>query len=283
MARRRFFTLSFLAVLLILALGLWNAARMPVVRQGLVRVKGWPAGTPPVRVVLISDAHVAGPDMPPSRLRRIVARINALSPDLVLIAGDLISDRRVSTRRYSFAEAVAPFAGLKAPRMAVLGNHDHWRNAADARAALAEAGVMMIDNRAVRFKGLTLVGLDDMYAGAPDPAVLHGRLRQPVVLLTHSAEVVRILPPGERLVLAGHTHCGQIVLPFIGPLGSLRNGKRGVACGVVHRKGRDFVVTAGLGTSILPLRYGAPPDLWLITFAPAAPSPIRSVQDRRPR
>lgn len=283
MTRRRFFALIALAAMLIAALGLWNATRMPIVRHGVVRVKGWPAGTVPVRVALISDIHVAGPDMPPERLRRIVARINALSPDLVLIAGDLISDRKLSTHRYDFAEAVAPLAGLKAPRMAVLGNHDHWRNGGAARAALTKAGVTVIDGRAFRFKGLTLIGLDDMYAGAPDPAVLNRRLPQPVVLLTHSAEVVRVLPPGERLVLAGHTHCGQIVLPFIGPLGSLVNGKRGIACGIVHRKGRDFVVTAGLGTSILPLRYGAPPDLWLISFVPAAPLQARAAPDRQRR
>lgn len=258
------------AALLVLAIGYSNATRQPIIRRGLVTVNGWPADKPPLRVVLISDVHVAGPDMPSKRLATIVAQINGLSPDLVLIAGDLVSDKALRTRSYRFAEALAPLSELNAPRLAVLGNHDHWRHAPAARQALARNGVQLIENRAVRFQGLTIAGLDDMYAGRPDPELLGRPLPKPLLLLTHSPEVVRILPPGERLVLAGHSHCGQIVLPGIGPLGSLWNGKSGgIACGIVRRKGRTFVVTAGLGTSILPLRYGAPPDLWLLTFAPA--------------
>jgi uncharacterized protein len=249
-------------------------------------VNGWAADTPPLRIVLISDIHVAGPDMPPSRLASIVDRINALSPDLVLIAGDLVSDKALRTRSYAFADALAPLSRLKAPRLAVLGNHDHWRDAVAARRALARHAVQLIENRAVRFRGLTIAGLDDMYAGQPDPALLDRPLPRPVLLLTHSPEVVRILGPGERLVLAGHTHCGQIVLPGIGPLGSLWSGRSGgVACGRVRRKGRTFVVTAGLGTSIVPLRYGAPPDLWLLTFKPrpASAPAARPSPDRPPR
>ena len=92
----------------------WTAIADPVVREAEVALPGWPAGAAPVRAVLISDLHVAGPDMPPARLARIVAQVNALRPDLVLIAGDFISDKRASTRHYSQAEAAAPLAGLRA-------------------------------------------------------------------------------------------------------------------------------------------------------------------------
>jgi predicted MPP superfamily phosphohydrolase len=241
---------------------------MPIVRRGDVWVSGWSADKRPLRVVLISDIHVAGPDMPPSRVARIVRQINSLQPDLVLVAGDMISARWLTTRSYSFGEALAPLGGLDAPRLAVLGNHDHRRGAQLARQALAAAHVGLLENRAVRFQGLTIVGLDDMYTGSPDPRVLAKPLQKPVILLTHSPQVVRSLPPGERLVLAGHTHCGQVVIPYLGAPVSLRKGRRYVACGIVHRAGRDFVVTAGLGTSILPIRFGAPPDLWLLTFRP---------------
>lgn len=274
---RRFLLILLLIALTVAGFGYAEATRDPIVRRGLVTVNGWPADKPPVRVVLISDIHVAGPDMPPARLRRIVGQINALSPDLVLIAGDLISDKWMRTRSYSFAEALAPLSALRARRLAVLGNHDHWRNANDARAALRRNGVEVLDNRVVGQAGLTIAGMDDVYTGQPDPKPLSRVLAKPVLFLTHSPEAVRLLPRGERLVLAGHTHCGQIVLPGIGALGTLVTGKRrGVACGVVHRKGRDFVVTAGLGTSILPLRLGAPPDLWLLSFVPkAAAAPDR--------
>ena len=127
-----------LAGLLLLAWGYREATADPVVRHAAIGMAGWPAGAAPVRALLVSDIHVAGPDMPPERLRRIVAQINALAPDIVLIAGDLVSDKRTATRFYAMDEAVAPLAGLR-PRLgsiAVLGNHDHWRDAEAAAAAL---------------------------------------------------------------------------------------------------------------------------------------------------
>src|SRR5690349_11054599 len=79
----------------------------PVVRTAILAVDGLAA---PVRILLLSDVHVAGPDMPPRRVERIVTQINALRPDIVLIAGDFVSDKKLSTHQYPVAEAVAPFA-----------------------------------------------------------------------------------------------------------------------------------------------------------------------------
>src|SRR3569623_482602 len=114
MTMRRFLLLSVAFVLALLGWCYWTAIADPVVREADVALPGWPAGTPPLRALLMSDLHVAGPDMPPERVARIVAQANALRPDIVLIAGDFISDRRGSTRSYSFAEAVVPLAGLRA-------------------------------------------------------------------------------------------------------------------------------------------------------------------------
>jgi hypothetical protein len=93
------------------------ATRDPVVRRAEIGLANWPDGAAPIRAVLISDIHVAGPDMPPARLAAIVAQINALRPDLVLIAGDLISEKRVATRYYSMADAIRPLGELT-PRLA---------------------------------------------------------------------------------------------------------------------------------------------------------------------
>jgi predicted MPP superfamily phosphohydrolase len=86
--------------------------------------------------------------------------------------------------------------------------------------------------------------------------------------MSHSPDVAPLLPPDMPLLLAGHTHCGQIVLPFYGPLASVtRYGER-YRAGVRREHARTVVVTCGLGTSGLPFRFGAPPDLWLITLGP---------------
>lgn len=278
---RRLFriALALLAAALLLAgWAYWSAVADPVVREAEVALPGWPAGTPPLRAVLISDLHVAGPDMPPERLARIVARIAALRPDLVLIAGDLISDKRTATRRYTLREAVAPLAALR-PRLgtfAVLGNHDHWRDSRQAHFELTRIGVHVLDNEAVSVGPLALGGLDDAYTGRADPQRTLAAMRAipgARLLLSHSPDPFATLPPEVGLMLAGHTHCGQIRLPLIGAVSTMSDYGERYACGVIREEGKTLIVSAGLGTSILPLRLGAPPDLWLVTLGPGLPSP----------
>lgn len=273
MTFRRALLFLIAAGLALLAFMYWTALRDPVVREAEVRLRDWPRGTPPVRAVLISDLHVAGPDMPPSRLEHIVGRIDSLRPDIVLIAGDFISDKRVATRTYPLPEAVAPLARLhsRLGTFAVLGNHDHWRSAAEARAALQAIGVTLLDNGAARAGPLAIGGLDDDYTGHDDmrrTLAAMRRLRGARILLSHSPDPFATLADDVGLMLAGHTHCGQIRLPLIGALGyESRYGAR-YGCGLIEERGRTLVVGAGLGTSILPLRLGAVPDLWMVTIGP---------------
>jgi hypothetical protein len=85
------------------------------------------------------------------------------------------------------------------------------------------------------------------------------------VLLSHSPDPFPGLPRPVGLMLAGHTHCGQVRFPLIGaPVTNSRYGDR-YACGLVREHGKVLIVTAGLGTSVLPFRFGARPDIWLIT------------------
>lgn len=257
----------------LIAIGYRNAIADPVVRRARIALDDWPAGAPPLRVALLSDLHVAGPDMPPARLVRIVTQVNALRPDLVLIAGDLVSDKALATRTYSAAEAVAPLDGLRAPlgTVAVLGNHDHWRDAVAFRAAIPRIGVTLLANTAVRRGPLAVGGADDAHSGNDDPVATLAAMRRvggARVLLSHSPDIVPTLPEPVGLVLAGHTHCGQISLPFVGPLATASSYGRRFACGLTDDNGQRVIVSAGLGTSILPLRLGAPPDLWIVELGP---------------
>lgn len=249
------------------------AIRDPIVRRARVGLSDWPAGQPPIRVLLISDIHAAGPDMPPSRVVRLVEQANRLSPDLVLLAGDFVSDKRTATAHYSIDQAIAPLASLKARfgRIAVLGNHDHWRDAPAMRLALARAGVTLLDNQATVAGPLVIGGLDDDFTGqanlAATNAAMH-RLTGAKILLSHSPDPFPDLPAGVGLMVAGHTHCGQFSFPLIGPPATMsRHGKR-YACGLIRESGRTLVVSAGVGTSVLPLRIGVAPDMWLIEVGP---------------
>ena len=90
------------------------------------------------------------------------------------------------------------------------------------------------------------------------------------VVLTHDPDPAAYLPPG--LVLAGHTHCGQVVLPVIGSVESVSTQGNRFACGLIRDRGRVVVVGAGIGTSNLPIRIGAAPDWWLLTLGPVSPA-----------
>ncbi|MEP6785502.1 MAG: metallophosphoesterase [Sphingomonadales bacterium] len=271
MTRFRLLSLIVFAGLALLGWAYATALADPVVRQAQVALPGYPANTPPVTVALISDIHVAGPDMPPERLARIVEQVNALKPDIVLIAGDFVSDKFVSTHKYSFAQAVEPLAQLRTRlgTFAVLGNHDFWRNEAEARRSLQAVGLRVLDNDAARVGPIALGGLDDAFTGHDDLALTLARMRLlggASVLLSHSPDPFPAVPHDVPLMLAGHTHCGQIVLPLIGPIATMSRYGTRYACGVIRENGKTLVVGAGVGTSLLPLRLGAAPDIWLLTL-----------------
>ena len=252
---------------------LLSAASDPVVRRYHYRPAQWPAGAPPMRLVLLTDTHVSGPDTPPARLKRIVETINGLGPDLVLLGGDYVSAKKIATRRYGAAEAIRPLASLKASSgvIAVLGNHDHWDDGPAIERELARAGITVLDNTAVRKGPLAIGGVDDDFTGHAKLAAVAAKLASlggVPILLTHSPDVFPEVPAGIGLVLAGHTHCGQIRLPVIGaPATMSRYGQR-FLCGVVADGERRLIVSAGVGTSILPLRLNAPPDLWVVEVGP---------------
>jgi len=146
--------LAVLVLVLTVAVGAkaWHdTMRAPVVERLVLESAALLRGMPPVTIALLADIHVAGPDMPPDRLAAIVAQVNALQPDLVVIAGDLISEKRTATQVYSAAEVIAPLGGLSAPLGVVVvpGNHDHWFDWEQLAAELA----ISADHRAAQYGG----------------------------------------------------------------------------------------------------------------------------------
>lgn len=273
--------------------GTWLYARRearadPVVRRLQVNVASWPEGAKPVTVALLSDIHIGSRSMDSARLARIADQVNAAHPDLVLIAGDFIYGHDPAEGARLSPGLTAPLARLRAPLgvVAVPGNHDHWTGVAPVRRALEAAGVTVLANQAVRRGPLKILGFDDSFSRHADvPATLRSAatLGGVPVALTHSPGLIPRLPPGVNLLLAGHTHCGQVVFPLIGaptdwPDPPKRLYDPRYRCGVVRDPGRVTVVTAGLGTSGPALRLGAPPDIWLLTLVPAVMAPTRKAR-----
>ncbi|MEP7222025.1 MAG: metallophosphoesterase [Novosphingobium sp.] len=245
----------------------------PVVRRTSVTLPGLPPGTPPLRAVLLSDLHVAQPDMPPERLARVVAQVNALHPDLVFIVGDLISDRYPERWRYSFRDALAPLGGLESRlgTIAVLGNHDHWRNGAEAEVELRRLGVEVLENTFTRRGPLVIGGFGDAVSGHARGRALLRALppeHDATVILSHTPDVFYRLPRDIPLLLAGHTHCGQIRFPWGGYVQTGSHFGQRYVCGRVDENGHTLIVTAGIGTSVISVRFLVKPDFWEVTLLP---------------
>lgn len=259
------------AVLMAVALVLlgWSFAGAradPVVRRLAVGLPGWPEGAGPVRVLLWSDLHLGNLTTDADRLSRLVAQANALQPDLVVLAGDFIAGHERADA--AVAPGLLALRGLQAPAVAVLGNHDYWTDAGRVRRALAAAGVTVLANQAVRRGPLVVGGVDDMVNRRDDAVATIAAMRRlggAPLLLSHSPDLAPTLPDDLPLLVAGHTHCGQIVLPLSGPPVEVSQPR--YRCGVVREGRRLVVVTAGTGTSVLPLRFRAPPDWWLLTLS----------------
>ncbi|MBO0749547.1 MAG: metallophosphoesterase family protein [Porphyrobacter sp.] len=244
----------------------------PVVRRTTVALPGMPAGSAPVTIALLADFHPAEPDMPPARLARIVGQVNALKPDVIVLAGDFISDPGFGLRPYPIAASIAPLGKLRARLgiYAVMGNHDSSRDLRQIRLELARQGITVLGWNARAVGPLVIGGINHPYIGrrrlVATLATMH-RLDGGPVLVSHYPDPFAHLPANTGLMLAGHTHCGQISLFGWAPITGSSYGQR-YACGVVRERGNTLVVTAGLGTSIIPVRFGARPDIWLVEVRP---------------
>lgn len=280
-------TLGILAAIVIgiVVYGLAEARRDPVVRQMTLALPDWPAGQKPVRAVLLSDVHFGNITMGPTRLARIVDQVQQLKPDIILLAGDFVAGYNAKTADNGAADLAAGLSRLRAPLgvVAVLGNHDHESDPEAVRRTLMAANITLLSNTAITRGPLVIGGVDDQFTRHADiPATLSdmAKLSGAKIILTHTPDVARDLrlpkimaglpPIAPQVILAGHTHCGQIVIPGYGPLVKVIDPREHYGCGFYQRGVDRVVVTGGLGTSEVPLRLGAPPDLWVVTLGPAA-------------
>ena len=274
MSRILRFVAGLVLIGLALLLGAYVASRAdPIVRRTTVTLPDWPKGAPPITLALLTDIHLGNASMDRARLDRIVDQVNALKPDLVLIGGDFLADYdkpQAKVRSRLIAESLVR---LKAPlgTVAVLGNHDYNTDPQAVTNARARSGIPGLQNTATQRGPIVIGGLGDFdtdHANVPTTIAAMAKLHGAHVVLTHSPDAPTPFPGTFRLLLAGHLHCGQIVLPLLGPV-SVPVARRRYLCGVVHDGPRTVVVSSGLGTSNAPLRVHAPPDLWLVTVGPA--------------
>lgn len=229
-----------------------------------------------LRVVQLSDLHV-GPSTPVATIRASIEAANAFSPDLVVLTGDYLSRRRdgvVAMREQ--------LGGLRAPTVAVLGNHDVWVDPAGATAALRAHGYEVLENAwtsiSLRGAPLAVVGIGDHMTRRDDvhAAVRGLPARTSPLVLAHgprTADELRALGR-PTLCLSGHTHGGQINVPVLTPL-LLAGMREPYARGRFQLGAVQLYVNRGVGNTGVRLRVNSPPEVTLATLRRAEPAPVR--------
>jgi predicted MPP superfamily phosphohydrolase len=254
-------------------------SRRLVVHELEVSLPNLPAEFDGVRIAQISDLHV-GPHTSRRYLRRVVAAIESLQPDLIAVTGDQIDDRAEDVAHYA-----ASLAGLRAPLgvFLIVGNHDvyaGWDEVERELAAHVPATVLINDSRALRRGGAIL-----HLAATGDPAGIQTHAARvapdidrtlssvprgaPVVVLAHNPALWPALASrGVGLTLSGHTHWGQLSFPSLG--WSLASPFLEQSMGAYQRDDALLYITPGTGYWGLPFRIGAPAEVTHVTVRPGA-------------
>lgn len=267
------------AVILWLALmAFWGFFIEPnrlIVREQTIALDNWPRALDGLRVAVISDIHAGGSFIDDKKLHSIVERTNQLHPDLILILGDYMSGDDWFSRRVEPTVFGPVLKNFSAPfgTYSVLGNHDNWYSGAKVRAGLEQNGIKVLDNEVlqiqVRGMPVWLIGLGDLWTRQP-PRIAETVAQVPegqtMIAMTHNPDIFPELPQRVPLLLAGHTHGGQVRFPFIGSVvQSSKFGER-YERGDVFENNHHLFVTTGIGTSIEPVRFGVTPEIVLLTL-----------------
>jgi predicted MPP superfamily phosphohydrolase len=249
--------------------------KLLLLREPSVASRWWPVGRPALRIGILSDLHAAWPLVTTARIERIVARLLAAHPDLVLLPGDFVSTHTRFVREIAVEPVAHALRRLSqaAPTLAVLGNHDWYYDGERVARALERCGIHVLRNEAAKVQLATgavwVAGLDDAWTGRDDAgrALRAVDRTAPLLVLSHVPDPFTALPPEAALTVAGHTHGGQVCLPGYGPLRTHTRLPRELAYGVTEADGRHLYVSGGVGTTALPIRFARPPEIALLTLA----------------
>ena len=282
-SRRQFLQVSALAAGggLVAYSGFWDRHNLELIEQ-TIRLRRLPEAFHGLRIAQVSDIHY-DEFTEPYFVREMVHRINALHPDIVVLTGDFVTDgplsRSVGARlSYPCAEILG---GIQCPnRFASLGNHDTLVGSAVVVDALKVQGIPTLVNSNLPFERggsrLWFAGTRSSLEDTPnldDALPRQAGPNEPIILLAHEPDfaIHVVKRGGVDLMLSGHTHGGQIRLPFIGtPRHMLPHEGRLFVHGHFAMGPLQLYVNRGIGTVKVPIRFLCPPELTLITLQPAA-------------
>ena len=213
------------------------------------------------RIVFVSDFHIGKFDK--LRLKKIVNKINQLKPDLVLSGGDYINGHS-GKHSMPIEKLVKEFEKIEIPFISVLGNHDGAFDKYTVRTALENKGIKVLNNSHTQIDELYIAGVGGKNVSVSELKTALENTRHPRILLSHTPDIYFDVKDDVDLILAGHVHGGQVRLPFIGALICPSKYGTKFSCGDFHETQNRMIVTRGLGTSILNVRFYDIPEIVLL-------------------
>jgi len=274
---RRWFRISLLVVLLAGgASAIWAFFIEPnrlVVNHDAITIDSWPKELSGLRIAMIGDVHTDTRYINEAKLQKIVDLTNAQNPDVIVLLGDYVQGGRNNPSRVEPEVTALYLKTLKAPLgvYVILGNHDWWYNGEKVRHAFENEGLPVIDDEVKelnwRGKSFWLAGLADLWTRPQQVTATIDKAPAgaTIIALTHNPDVFPTVPQTVPLLLAAHTHGGQVNIPLVGtPIVPSRFGSKYTA-GHICENGHHMYVTTGIGTSIMRVRFRVPPEIMILT------------------
>ncbi|WP_279401936.1 metallophosphoesterase [Piscibacillus salipiscarius] len=243
--------------------------------QSVVKSKRIPKSFNDFKIVQITDTHI-GFQYKVKELRKLINTVNNQNPDLVVFTGDL-TDNPSKMEEFTYQEIISVMSKIKAPygKYWIYGNHDHGGYGTDhIREVMKDSGFKLLQNETTKISinqdYINLSGLDDILLGKPEPSTLipNAEKEQFNVLLCHEPDFAKTMTnyPFD-LQLSGHSHGGQIQLPFIGYIVTPHLGTEYVEGSFeLGERPLKLYVSRGLGTTRLPFRFLCRPEINVYTL-----------------
>lgn len=268
-----------------------EADRLVVTSQTL-KIKNWNPAFDGLKVVMIGDIHGGSNGITEEKIREIVTTTNEQNPDVVVMLGDYVSEWGDGSLKMPVETIAANLAGIQSTYgvFAVLGNHDGDYDDDRVAAALGAQGYNVLQNEVAAIeKGgqrLRFFGMKDhlklaggwLRISADSKKYLSTTGTGDIIVLQHSPDILPVIAgeysvsPDLRLILAAHTHGGQVRFPILGSMIVPSGFGQKYARGHILDKGVDMFVTSGIGTSVLPFRFMVPPEIVVLTIKSEPPA-----------
>jgi predicted MPP superfamily phosphohydrolase len=274
---RRIFRVVILVILFSMgASAIWGFFIEPdrlVVHHDTITIDSWPKELSGLRIAMIGDVHTNTKYINEAKLQRIVDLTNQQNPDLIVLLGDYNTGGRNNPAHVEPDVTVRYLKNLKAPLgvYGVLGNHDWWYDGEKIRHAFENEGIPILDDEVKELnwhgRSFWLAGLADLWTRPQHvtQTIARAPSGSTIIALTHNPDIFPTLPQSVPLLLAGHTHGGQVNIPLLGtPVVPSDFGSKYTA-GHVFENNHHLFVTTGIGTSIMRVRFRVPPEIMILT------------------